>query len=299
MTSNNERGTEQSPIFVQVLPPTKTNDEASKRKTQELGQSSTDWWMVWLTGAIVFIGALQTVVFGIQASRLKQTIKKMDEIATAQTSDVRASILEATRAATAMEGVAGSLAESTQAVQKSLIITREMVDTQKFVFTLQNRAYLSAAFNSAIFQDANHVFEVQISLLNRGNTPAYDVTFKATAEIVPVPLPDDFGFPLPDSSAGISVSLIAPGTTKLINRRVSGRVPDNEVDAIKSGGPPHGLVMWGIVRYRDVFNEIRHLRFAFLATWMPWIKGMGKDKDGNPLPEQTMGYDTAHHNDSD
>jgi len=136
-------------------------------------------------------------------------------------------------------------------------------------------------------------------LRNHGNTPAYDVTFRAVAQIVPAPIPEDFPFSLPDDAAGTSVSLIAPNTTKLIARTVSGRIPDDQVESIKRGGPPHCLAMWGVVKYRDTFMKTRQLKFAFIVTWLPWVKGMGIDKDGNALPEQIFSHDTAHHNESD
>ncbi len=92
---------------------------------------------------------------------------------------------------------------------------------------------------------------------------------------------------------------MAPGTTKLLSRRVSSRVPDDEVDAIKLGNPPRGFAMWGVVKYRDAFNNVRHVRFAFVVYWIPWLPGMDKTKDGKPLPPNIMSYDTAHHNDAD
>jgi hypothetical protein len=234
-----------------------------------------------------------------QAELMERQATEARESTAQQGRDVQASIAEATRVSRAMEGIAESMASNVESVRKSVGISREIADGQKLATELQSRAYLSAFFNTAIFQDANHVFEAQAVLRNHGNTPAYDVTFRAVAQIVPVPLPEDFAFPLPDETAGTSASLMAPGTTKLITRRVSGKVPDDQVDAIKRGDPPRCLAMWGIVKYRDAFKQTRHIRFAFLINWIPWLVGMDKDKDGHPLPPQIMSYDTAHHNDAD
>jgi hypothetical protein len=157
---------------------------------------------------------------------------------------------------------------------------------------------LSVFFNTAVFQDANHVFEAQAVIRNHGNTPAYDVTFRAVAQIVPLPLPEEFEFLLPASTAGSSVSLMAPGTTKLINRAVSSRIPDSEVDTIKRGNGQNVLAMWGVVEYRDAFKQPRYTKCAFTINWIPWLAGMDKDKDGNLLPPQIMSYDTARHNEA-
>jgi len=254
--------------------------------------------MVRLTALLGVIGFIQTIVFGVQALRLRETIRKMEEIAQGQTEDMKASIGEATRAATAMEGIATSLVSSVQSARESIGITREIADRQKTIMELGGRAYLYAGFSASVYQDANHVFEANAFLVNRGSTPAYDVTFRASVDILPFPIPNDFGFPLPDETAGISVSLIAPGMTKILTRPLLRRVPDDEVDAIKQGGPPQCFVMWGIVNYRDAFNEPRYLKFAFKMHWIGWVIGMDRDNEGNPKPPQMMSEDTNRHNEA-
>lgn len=297
-SGNDLRGTDNSPITVKVLPTQKTQQEDSQEKQDRQDQSAADWWMVRLTAFIGLIGLVQTIVFGLQARRLRQTITKMEEIAKGQTQDMKASIGEATRAATAMEGIAISMSSNVQSARESVEVSREIADRQKIVTELSGRAYLSATFNTAFYQDANHVFEASALLMNRGSTPAYDVTFRAAADILPFPIPDDFEFPLPEETAGVSVSLIAPGLAKIMTRPLLRRVPDNEVAAIKQGGPPKCFAMWGIVNYQDAFSESRHLKFAFKVRWIGWVEGMGKDKDGNSLPEQTMSEDMPRYNEA-
>jgi hypothetical protein len=296
--NNDLLGTDSSPITVKVLATQQTKEETTQEQQTRQDQSDANWWMVRLTAFIGLIGLVQTIVFGLQARRLRQTINKMEEIAKGQTEDMKASIGEATRAATAMEGIATSMASSVQSARESVGVSREIADRQKIVTELSGRAYLSASLNTALYQDVNHVFEASALLMNRGSTPAYDVTFRAAAGILPSPIPDHFKFPLPDETAGVSVSLIAPGLTKIITRPLFSRVPDNEVAAIKQGGPPQCFALWGIINYRDAFSELRYLKFAFKVHWRGWVEGMGKDKDGNPLPEQIMSEDTPHHNEA-
>jgi hypothetical protein len=255
--------------------------------------------LVVIGGAGVY-AALRTLrAIEKQAQLMEQQAKDARESTAQQMRDVQASIAEATRASKAMEGIAESMAANVESMRENLAINREIANRQKLAVELQSRPYMSASFNAARFQDANHVFEVQAILRNHGNTPAYDVTFKAVAQIVALPIAEDFSFPLPAETAGMSASLMAPGTTKLINRTVSGRVPDDQVDNIKLANPPRGLAMWGVVNYKDAFKETRQTRFAFLVQWIAWLPGNDKDKDGNPLPEQMMSFDTTHHNDAD
>jgi hypothetical protein len=309
------------PVSEQSFPEVARGEE-KQSSTQNKQNPPVQWWLILstivnalATASIAFLGYRQwrsmegqraAMVQQVQHMRdgLAETKKSVEAVqATVASSGeqsnlmrqqlgvMQASIAEAVRSSSAMENVAESMATSVK-------ISREIADRQKLVTELQSRAYLHTAFEFAFFQDANHVFEVRASLVNRGNTPAYDVTFRAAAQIVPAPIPDDFAFPLPDESAGASVSLIAPNMTKTIGRAVAGRVPDDQVQGIKLGNPPRCLAMWGIVNYKDAFNEPRHLRFAFVVTWTPWVEGMGKDNEGNPLPEQQFSHDTTHHNDS-
>jgi hypothetical protein len=224
-------------------------------------------------------GLHRTLTIKKQAALMETQIEDARKSSESSARDVQASIAEAVKSAHAMGQVAVSMAESTT-------INREIAARQKLAMVLESRAYLSAGLNFAMFQDDNHVFEVQAIMRNHGNTPAYDVTFRSVSQIIPLPIPDDFAFPLPDETAGTSVSFMAPGTNKLITHSLPIRVPDDQVNDIKRGIPPRGLAMWGTVKYRDAFAEIRHLKFAFIVFWVGWVPGMDKDKDGKQLAEK-------------
>jgi hypothetical protein len=311
-STRDQRGTKESPLVVDTEGHQYTPAEAKEKSREKEDKHGVDAWTLrWAAitaGATVFlmivgiggvIAAIRTLrAIKQQAGLMETQIQDARKSNADNAKDVQASIAEAVRSAEAMEVVAESMATNAESMKTSVVISREIADTQKLVTELQSRPYLSAAFDSAIFQDENHVFEVQTVLRNHGNTPAYDVTFRSAAKIVPIPIPEDFAFLLPDDSAGASSSLIAPGMTKLLNRRVSSRVPDDQVGSIKLGDP-RGLAMWGLVKYRDAFMKNRQLKFAFTVTWMPWVKGMEKDKDGNIRPEPTFSHDTTYHNDSD
>jgi hypothetical protein len=277
------------------------------------------------TGLLVLVGAIQVIAAGIasyytaraanaakrsadaahaSSEAMKDQLKfaaaqidQMERISGGQTADMRASITEATRAADAMQTVAASLVQSAAGLSTSIEISREAADRQRLVTELAGRAYLSVLFDDAVYQDDTHIFEAGAIIVNKGSTPAYDVTFKSAAAIVPLPLPDDFAYPFTDANVGTSLSLIAPGLTRVMRRTVDGRVPDDQVETIKRG---HGqcLLMWGRVDYRDAFREARFINFAFTIRWLPWAAGKGLDSAGNPLPERMMSHDTARHNDA-
>jgi len=78
----------------------------------------------------------------------------MDEIAKSQTADMRASIGEATRAATAMDAIAVSMAVSVESVKQSVQISKDIANQQKLVGELQSRAYLSVQFERKLNVDS-------------------------------------------------------------------------------------------------------------------------------------------------
>jgi hypothetical protein len=312
-TQRPQIGTNSSPLVVETHARAESKEESAKTQNDKDHAASIErWTLIFTGGATFFTGFL--VVIGwrgvVAANRTLRAIEKQAGLMETQIEDARksgensvrdvqASIAEAIRSAKAMEGVAESMAANASSVKESVRISQDIANMQELATTLHGRAYLSVFLNGAKFQDANHVFEVQAALRNHGNTPAYDVTFRAAVQIIDAPLREDFAFPLPDETAGPSVSLMAPGITKLITRSVLSKVPDEQVEAIKRALPPRCLAMWGVVKYRDAFKEARHLKFAFTVAWIPWVKGMEKDKDGNALAEQIMSYDTARHNDAD
>ena len=271
-TQTDKRGSIEVPLVVETHARPKSDKEAAEERKATDRKEFIDRWTLRLagigagfTGLLVLVGgggvwaALLTLkAIERQADLMERQATEARDSATQQMRDVQASIAEATRSSKAMEGIAESMASNVESVRKSVGISREIADMQKLATELQSRAYLSVFFDESIYQDANHVFGAQAIIRNHGNTPAYDVTFKAVAQIVPVPLPEDFEFLLPQSSAAASVSLMAPGTTKLIRRDVSSRVPDDHVDTIKRGGPPQCLAMWGEVTYMDAFRQARY-----------------------------------------
>jgi hypothetical protein len=81
---SDERGTEQAPLIIKVLPPLNEGEKAAAEKQERQDKSESDWWLIKLTGVLAFIGVLQLVVFALQAFRLNQSVREM-KIATKAT----------------------------------------------------------------------------------------------------------------------------------------------------------------------------------------------------------------------
>lgn len=80
--STNRNSAEKDAIIAGALPPQQTDTKTPSTQPQGNNKASdANWWMVGLTSIYCLVAALQLIVFGIQAKRLGQTIRKMDEIA--------------------------------------------------------------------------------------------------------------------------------------------------------------------------------------------------------------------------
>jgi len=261
-----------------------------------------DWWLVIIAaltgGAIAYQAREMTRTTSVMENQLRAIERQaglMDtQIQDSRTSsddnakNVRASIAEATRSAGAMEGVASLMAVSVGSVKESIVINREIADRQKFVTEIQSRAYLAVTYSGVIPQnpDTEYRYEPTAKIINRGNTPAHDIRFSMQAAIIKLPLEPEFAFPIPDPLQGHS-SMIAPSLEKIIRAAVPKFLSEDEAKEIREGISKR-IVVWGIVKYRDVFGSERYTRFGFTCL------GVGKKGD-----DTSMSRDTAGNNDAD
>ncbi|HKF71348.1 MAG TPA: hypothetical protein VKB68_06340 [Stellaceae bacterium] len=255
-----QRGTENSPVVVKVLPTPKTQEEAAQDQEERENKSSADRWMVRLTGLIALIGAIQAVVFWIQAGRLKDTIHKMDEIAAGQTADMKLMIGENAKTAAAMEQVAEGIA---QQVTNATTLTKN----QREFWQKQMRAYVGIVPGAAIEQDnmpGSH-FECQPHIQNDGLTPAYDVIYRARCAQLPFPLPPNFNFALPDSPNPTRMTLNPRANSFMVVCADAYFSAAEYAELKKPGG--RRLYLYGDVTYRDGMEGRHTTNFCFFFVW--------------------------------
>jgi hypothetical protein len=112
-TASEQRGTEDRPAVVKIFPTEKTDAERAQEENDRADKASADWWLRVLTGALVVVGVMQflaligqAIVFVMQARSLRESIDLTRTIADRQERDMRDSIDEANRAASAMRDAA-------------------------------------------------------------------------------------------------------------------------------------------------------------------------------------------------
>ena len=234
-------------------------------------------WVLVVVTALAVGAALRTLrAINAQVEEMRQTGVQTDKLIAeniAQSKSMQQSVAEAARLASAMEVVAKEIAVSSKAAMASVSAINQ-----------QMRAYLCVVIGSALYQDRakNIKFQAVPSIVNAGLTPAYKVSFRASAAILPLPLPADFTFPLPTIDSPTSV--IGPRQNITISPMVEDFCDDSEVEGIKRATQGKALYAWGIFNYEDIFGNPQYTKFCQIYTWNP--------------DEKTWGYYAGRHNDA-
>ncbi|HEX4486880.1 MAG TPA: hypothetical protein VH088_11465 [Terriglobales bacterium] len=249
-TNTDKRGTNEAPLVVKTLPPVKAQAEIEQETKDRKDKSANDRNIVKLSAVLALVAALQLFVYSYQAYKLRETVKSAGEQAEA----MERHIGEAARAATAMEKIATTIDGGNRAVM---------------------RAYVTVTVGTAIYQErrgpgqSDLYFEARPNLLNTGGTPARRVRIKTKADILPIPIPEDFTYPLPDDPVKPSFgAVVGAHQTHIMFGSVERFVPDAEVASIKQG-TDKALCVWGVVTYEDIFGVPHSTKFGQIITWLP------------------------------
>ena len=249
-TNPDQRGTEQSPLVVKVVPAPKTQQETDQEAQDRKDKAANDRHIVWFSGALVIIGFLQFLVYTYQAKKLRETVKSARE----QSDAMNRHIGEAARSATAMEDIAKKIDDGNRMIM---------------------RAYLTVTVGTALYQErrgpgqSDLKFEARPNLVNTGATPARHIRIRSKADILTLPIPENFTFPLPDVPEKPSFGgILGARQTNVIFGIIDEFVPDGDVPTIKQG-TERALCVWGTVTYDDIFGEHHTTKFGQIVTWYP------------------------------
>lgn len=250
------------PLFTQPVQAPESQQDAAQRAAADERKDNTDRQIAdytgklfWATVALGIVGALQFLTLGAQALLLRRTVQ-----------DSAASINQATRAATAMEGVAASMEINAAKIVESVETSKQIAATQRAHGEMQMRAYVSVLLGGATYQDANNNFEARPVIRNTGMTEARNVKWRMYADVLPSPLPDSYKFKLPPRRKGSS--LLVPHSPDMnLSYIMTYRVPDAEVEDIKRTRG-HALYAWGLLAYEDVFGKRHRVTFCQQMRWL-------------------------------
>jgi hypothetical protein len=230
-------GSENAPLFVRVVPTEPSEAEARHKQYEHHEKPTLDRWLTWGTvGLAVITAALSVFTFLLwkDASRTgKTTAIKME-----------ASTAEAARAAAAMENT----------VAQSKVHTKLLEEFSQKQF----RAYISADYIGATYQEGSLRFAGQLKLENTGFTPARKVSYWAKASIYREDPPTDYEFPEGQEFA-TDVGM-SPRQSYVINGVDEKTYPDDVVFDVLMGKAK--LYCWGLITYEDIFGGKWKTRFC-------------------------------------
>jgi hypothetical protein len=128
------------------------------------------------------------------------------------------------------------------------------------------RAYLSVVVGAGVYQDDKCKFEAKPGIINNGQTPAYNVRYRAKAEILSDSVAVSYTFTAPPDTPK-SQSSIGPKENRLLSAILPYRVADSEVQDIMDGNGK-ALWVWGVVHYDDVFGKAHFTQFCQRLYWL-------------------------------
>lgn len=137
------------------------------------------WSHLWSYVTPEQMTAIFTVILSLSTIGLWTATGRLSALAAAQSRDMKDSIAEAARAATAMENVAIHIETNAKAANDSVASLRERTAQQM-------RAYVGITPGNAIYQERNRNlhFEGQPAMVNTGHTPAHKVSYWAQSAIL-------------------------------------------------------------------------------------------------------------------
>jgi hypothetical protein len=181
-----QRGTQDRPVVVKVLPAEKTEAERAQERADHDEKAAADWWMEILTAALVGVGTLQLlafigqiIVFILQATRLRDSVTEMRNATTA----TKEAVVAARESADAAKEQAAELRQTRDIMQEQLtamktqaVTIREQLNVSRDEFNATERPWISIdslKISSPLFFNPNGDISLSLKfgLVNSGRTP--------------------------------------------------------------------------------------------------------------------------------
>jgi hypothetical protein len=120
-------------------------------------------------------------------------------------------------------------------------------------------AYIGVEWCRVATNDGGVTFTVEVQIKNAGQTPAYDVSHRITADLQ-IMHGERLDFAMPDRSPGIIP--IAPGIPFILRTPIAIGGPSG----VSTIGIGRTIFAWGRVDYLDVFDKPQHLELRFRSA---------------------------------
>ena len=150
------------------------------------------------------------------------------------------------------------------------IVTHLMVKRNQYFSQVELRAYMGAT-TDGLHLGKDGLYFANIKVTNHGKTPAkkvYDSHHIATIGTCEISSPN---LPIIKSDISHSSPMISPGQSTLSIVKSGKPIPKDIINQVTT--KDMAIIVYGEVRYDDVFNETHMLGYRFFTTGDDFIKG--------------------------
>jgi hypothetical protein len=165
---NEQRGTEESPLVVEVTRSTKNDAETTQEANDRKEKSANDRHLVIGTFILGAVGVLQLLVFGYQAIQLRKTVVA----ASGQSEAMERAIVHIGSSAEAAKA-------SVEAMQRQRGVMQEQLDIMKGQLELEHRPWIAVTVEPSspiIFDERGCVLMCKVTMTNVGHSVARHVS---------------------------------------------------------------------------------------------------------------------------
>lgn len=249
-SKSNERATKSPTAVIEISPATVLKVEATNKTENHHDYASSEWWLVYLTGALVLV----TLGLAIYTARLYRATVKLGEEAD-KTSTRQAA--EMSKSIAISEQAANAAIRSAHVAEVALVITQ--------------RAYVSLI---AVDRDMTRTYPTfDVRFKNTGHTPAVNLVPVMKVHLAEWPLVSN----LPEITPGKSKSTLGPNIESGMKASWNEEIPLPENDVRFSSGK-NAIYVYGRIDYEDTFGTKRFTTYRFAYR----LAGTGKIF---PIPE--------------
>ncbi len=143
----------------------------------------------------------------------------------------------------------------------------------------QLRAYVDVDQASITKSDALGQLEAGLRLLNSGQTPAYDVTWRHAVAWLPYPFTEESFHRSAAELASDAPSTMAAGGASMLTAVLREPVPAANIEAYQRG--TMAIAVFGEITYRDTFGEHRSTAFRLYNTSASGDASLRRAPSGN------------------
>lgn len=248
-----QRGTLKQPLAVDIVRAEKSKEEALQEQADRAAKSANDQWGVGLGVAQLSVFMLQLVVFGLQASRLRQTVEEMRDA----------------------KGITKNAAD---AAIRAAVATEKTVEAMEQTAERQLRAYCLVCAARLDNAEIGKIPCIQITIKNFGSTPARNVSQWSNVGFDT--FPPTLSPPPGVEAKEIPAFVVGPGGVFYATPKFNQVVTRDGIEKLKNG--THAIYVIGSIQYEDAFGKTRTTKYKMYSGGNIGLsEGMAACDDGN------------------